>query len=157
VSRRRRSNQRGGRDDSPQSLTPWLPRPEPSPLTFYAPRSTSASRGFSFSDSDLLEFEDRRTWYPGAHIPTGYAPPRTFFGSPARVVLGGPRSGFLGPSRPLRGAYPSFRVGFEHPRSTLVCVRRQQRREVLHAKRVAGRSGLRPPRRSIFSSVSCRR
>lgn len=56
-----------------------------------------------------------------------------------------------------RSSHPSFRFSFSNPRSVLVCVRRQRRREVLHALRVAGRRGLRGGRRSFSSAISCRR
>lgn len=47
------------------------------------------------------------------------------------------------------------RVRFGAPRRVLICVRRRRRREVLHAKGVAGRRGLRRPRRNFWSEVSC--
>lgn len=48
-------------------------------------------------------------------------------------------------------------VAFQAPRQVLVCVRRQRRKEVLFAKRQAGRRGLRKPRRTWLSSISCKR
>lgn len=45
-------------------------------------------------------------------------------------------------------------VQFADPRRVLVCLRRKMRREVLHAKSVAGgRVG--KPRRNVWSDVSC--
>lgn len=159
MSRRRRSNQRGGRDDSLRSLTvSRLPRPEPFLLTFPTPRRRAGAFSFLEDAEQLQEFEDRREFYPAHHPATGYEPARTFFGVPARLVATPPpRKSILGRSRPLRGVYPSVTVAFERPREVLVCVRRSRRREVLHARGVAGRRGLRPPRRNAYSAVSCRR
>lgn len=157
MSRRRRSKQRSGRDDSLPSLTPRLPRSEPLADLLSLPRAAPGRGFFSPDPLDLREFEDRRLWYPAHHVATGYRPPGTFFGVPARVVAGQARKAPVGRSSPLPDLYPAVRVGFEEPRSTLICVRRKQRREVLHAFGVAGRRGLRPPRRSQFSAITCRR
>lgn len=158
MAKRRRSNQRDGRDDYFGSLTGRLPRPEPLDLFLSQPRAPA--RLFSALEdlSDLRELEDRRLWSPVyTHPATGYSPARTFFGVPARVVAGRARSAPGGRSRPLGGVYPVVSVGFERPRSTLVCVRRARRREVLHALGVAGSRGLRRPRRNVYSAVSCKR
>lgn len=45
-------------------------------------------------------------------------------------------------------------VAFEHPKRVLVCVKRKERKEVLHAKRKVGR-GNRPPTRNRWSNVTC--
>lgn len=47
------------------------------------------------------------------------------------------------------------RLRFEAPRNVLVCVRRKQRREVLHALRRTGK-GSRSRRMTINSSISCK-
>lgn len=49
------------------------------------------------------------------------------------------------------------RLKLRFPEVTPLCVRRERRKEVLHAKRVAGRSGLRRGEWSPFSFVSCKR
>lgn len=48
------------------------------------------------------------------------------------------------------------RLAFQAPKRVLVCIRRQQRKEVLHALGKAGRSGQRRPRRSELSEISCK-
>lgn len=48
-------------------------------------------------------------------------------------------------------------VAFEEPERVAVCVRRKARREVLFAKKRAGRGGMRKPRRTWLSKISCRR
>lgn len=61
-------------------------------------------------------------------------------------------------SRPVLGTPPvPSRVSYAHPERTPVCARRQERREVLHAHGVAGRRGLRPPRRNETSAYSCKK
>ena len=46
-------------------------------------------------------------------------------------------------------------VAFAEPKRVLVCVKRKERREVLHAKKKAGRS-VRSPTWNRFSHISCR-
>lgn len=46
---------------------------------------------------------------------------------------------------------PQFAV----PKKVAICVRRQTRKEVLHAKKVAGKSGLKKPRRNMWSKIRC--
>lgn len=127
----------GGRDDNFKSLTPVAPPDN----VFY----------------------DRRLFSPD---------PGTIHytsGKPARLTYSTPRKTLQPPARPFRGPLRSFsgsvvlrppetpkRVSYAHPRALPLCSRREQRREILHALGVAGRRGLRPPKRNAFSSVSCR-
>lgn len=46
-------------------------------------------------------------------------------------------------------------IGFADPRKVEICRRREERRQVLHAKGVAG-GRVRKPRRNKWSGVSCR-
>lgn len=87
----------------------------------------------------MLEVEDRRRFHPSRKFRSAAS-----FSRPHHVLK-------VKSSRAL-----SARVAFSAPKKVLVCVRRKRRKEVLHAKRVAGRGGLRRPRRSWFSDVSCR-
>lgn len=48
-------------------------------------------------------------------------------------------------------------VAFEEPQRVAVCIRRKARREVLFAKKRAGKGGMRKPRRTWLSKISCRR
>lgn len=51
---------------------------------------------------------------------------------------------------------PYFKVGFAVPRKVGICVRRKQRKEVLHALRIAGSGGIRRDRRrNDWSDVVC--
>lgn len=103
----------------------------------------------------LFEIEDRRTFWPSSHA-TDWEPARRLSGAPARLTVY-PR---LNPTkkialRPFKSVGLPFRIGFDRPSSVLVCVRRKQRREVLHAR---GRTGqaVRPGRRNVYSSITCR-
>lgn len=48
-------------------------------------------------------------------------------------------------------------VAFADPSSTLICMRRSRRREVMFARRKAGKRGQKRPRFNRFSKISCRR
>lgn len=108
----------------------------------------------------LVEVEDRRRWTPDR-----YEPARTVLGAPARFqatpLPPAPRKSLSGAGRPFPGDVfsVSHRIGFRDARRVSVCVRRQARREVLHALGVAGRGAgsFKPRKRSEFSDVSCRR
>lgn len=104
--------------------------------------------------SDLLPVEDRRSWSPGAAAPPlDYSSARTVIGSPARLRASARHS--TGPGR----VAPTFSpvVAFQTPSRVNICIRRQRRKEVLHAKRFYGRAKLRRPTRNAYSSISCRR
>lgn len=91
----------------------------------------------------LMEVEDRRNFSPSR-----LSPPR----SVRRLV-----ALLEGNRRPGRAAAAkSFPIRFAVPRSTMVCVRRSMRREVLAAKGVLGRK-VKKGRRNSNSSISCRR
>lgn len=49
------------------------------------------------------------------------------------------------------------RIRFRHPERLLICVKRSIRREVMFAKRKAGRSGQKRPKFNKYSHISCRR
>ena len=90
---------------------------------------------------NLIEAEDRRTHHPE----------RTFR-MPRRV------DGSRASSRLITRANSPFGTeGFVDPLSVNICVRRQRRKEVMFATRRAGKVGQRRPRRTPFSSISCRR
>lgn len=85
---------------------------------------------------DLVRAAPNRNLTRSARFPRTYAP-AAFVGRPGRQTK----------------ATVSFRV----PEAVLICVRRKRRKEVIHALGVAGARGLRKPRRSEFSEISCRR
>lgn len=85
--------------------------------------------------SPLRDFEDLRTWHPDRLT----RPPRTFTSGVSRVFaverVSSPRTAAkVRRSRNVFGYSRSLgTVAFQKPDSTVLCVRRQQRREVLHA------------------------
>lgn len=95
----------------------------------------------------LPDVEDRRTFNPDGVF------------RPAKTIYSG------GPAGPLRqGRIPTKKaktyqpttVAFEAPKAVAVCVRRKQRKEVIHALRKAGRGARRrKPRRNFYSGVQC--
>lgn len=50
---------------------------------------------------------------------------------------------------------PFHALGFKIPNQVMICVRRKTRKEVMHAKRHAGKGGHRKPRRNFWSRISC--
>lgn len=97
------------------------------------------------SGRTLQDIEDRRTYHPG---PVRNARTRRQWAH----VLVVTRKPVVPKGRPAL----SSRVAFANPREVLVCVRRKRRKEVLHAKGVAGRKGIKRYRRNEYSEVSCR-
>jgi hypothetical protein len=57
--------------------------------------------------------------------------------------------------KPRHFGYSYQGLNFVNPNRALVCARRKSRREVIHAKGVAG-SKVRKPRRNLLSKYSCR-
>lgn len=95
------------------------------------------------SGQELRVLEDRRV----THLDT-FRPARTARRWTAPVVVAPAK-------KALRRAPLLSGLRFKAPKQVLICVRRGIRKEVLHAKKVAGRRGLKKPRRSAFSGVSC--
>lgn len=105
--------------------------------------------------SRLGEVEDRRSFWPG-EFPTSYEPARRLSGASARLratPLYAPRQKSIGGTFPGL-LEPSFGVSFDRPKSVLVCVRRNTRRQVLLAMGHGG-GRHRPPRFNEYSQVRC--
>jgi len=102
----------------------------------------------------LQNFEDRRRWHP-----LGIAAPAKSFSSPRHRLVLTESLGQSSVKKLNRNPFASLssKISFKAPGSVLVCVRRRQRREVLHALRKAGKTGQKRPRRSEYSSISCKR
>lgn len=107
--------------------------------------------------SILTQIEDRRAYHPEGETRT----PKKITGIPSRVVVNRPRS--LRDGRGLSfydrvTAIPAVPVGLSFQDSTrvILCTRRKMRKEVLHAKGVAGTKGLKPPRFNYWSKISCK-
>lgn len=109
----------------------------PSPVTFSRPRVA------------LSEIEDRRTYHPLGF----FRPARSFNRSQHTLVVKQPpknRDRFSG----LRGLPTA--IQFHAPKKVLVCVRRQRRKEVIHAlKKIGKGAAKRFRRRSYYSNIHC--
>lgn len=103
----------------------------------------------------LQEYEDRRSWNPEG----SQAPARSFNSSRHRLSLAQKHRN--GSSLRTSGWSQAFTspgtVAFANPSRVLVCVRRQQRREVLHAIRKTGyRNNRKSPKFNYYSKIACR-
>jgi len=96
--------------------------------------------------------QDARIWQP---TPKSKRPVKTLSGRPARVVASPPlKARVVAPSAPytpFQSLHVPQALFFEKPRSVTLCVRRQQRREVIMAtgKGGANRKGRRTPESNI--------
>lgn len=98
----------------------------------------------------LTVYEDRRKWHPEGTR----APARSFSSTRHRLRAVLPKR--VQGTFSLSSLYsPPIAVGFREPNRVLICVRRQIRREVLHAKRIAGGSGFKKPKYNEYSRVRC--
>lgn len=119
-----------------------LRRWHPSPLTYLAPallsgRSTGITRAATRRDANSAT-------YLGPSQPQKWAPERAFFGLPQFPYL--PAVLHLNP--------PNFQSIYTHMEHVVRCVRRRQRKQVMHALHKAGKPH-RKGRRNQFSDVNC--
>ena len=92
----------------------------------------------------ILQLEDRRQWHPS----------RTLRPRPLPVTVGSMRR-----TDRLISAGPTLKsLNFEKPSNVAVCVRRKQRKEIMHALRATGKgaSSRKKKRRNYWSSIGCR-
>lgn len=142
MSRRSRTRQR---EVSTPSLTTLLSVP--------APRLTSTPLLSPLSDR-LAEplLGDRRAYHPLQD----YAPATFHTGATPRIGL---KDKSYGRKAPSPGFSQTKAIqAFGDPQSVDVCIRRHRRREILFAKKVAGRGGgrrKRPPRKNWYSAIKC--
>lgn len=153
LARRRRSkskNYRSGRDASP------IARARDNPATLRAlPRDLKKSRTRSqvpavFDIEPVSLPTDLRVYNPEKRFSRS---PLRFSGRPARVIVSPPSAPLVSPKS--RGIALSSGLTFALPKRVALCVQRKTRKEVLHANKIAGKNGLKAPRRSANSSISC--
>lgn len=92
----------------------------------------------------LVAVEDRRLWRPSDRHPVTPRQKATVTASPATRRSQGAARGL-----------PEY-LRFKAPTFVVACIRRKQRREVLHALRKTGRGPRRAARWSALSRVRCR-
>lgn len=94
----------------------------------------------------LQEIEDRRRWRPE---PIHARPVVTIrVGQAARLTI-------KQPAKYNAPAQTKARIAFQEPNRLPVCIRRKERREVIHATGQAGRKGQKPPRKNQWSEIQC--
>lgn len=96
--------------------------------------------------SPLLEVEDRRTYHPLSDL----RPVLSLRKWSVRMVPKAPKG--RAPAKLARG---QFRLGFVGPQHVQICVRRGQRKEVLHALKKTGKGSGRSRKRNAYSNVRC--
>lgn len=96
----------------------------------------------------LTLIEDRRTHYPGLS-PFKRPVVSAAVGRPARIKL-------IENNRYAAPSQTKMDLAFDEPKKLAICIRRQRRKEVLHAKGVAGSKNLKKPTRNEWSEISCR-
>lgn len=93
--------------------------------------------------------DDRRRFHPAGPL----RPAFSFRAADRRIVV--KQSSRSAPKR--NDTYSDWRVAFAVPHRVAVCVRRKQRREVIHALKLTGKgSRARRHRRNTWSDVDCR-
>lgn len=93
--------------------------------------------------------EDRRTYYPDKIVRPAVTMSRR---DQRRLVEKARDVNREGPSR-----FDALRLGFAVPEKVAICVRRNQRREVILALNKGGKGAKSPRRRTEYSEISCRR
>lgn len=154
LARRRRSKTKNSRSGRVVSI-PYA-RARDNPATLRAlPRDLKKSRTRSqvpavFDTEPVSLPTDLRAYNPEKRFSR---PPLRFSGRPARVIVSTPSAPLVPPKS--RGIALSSGLTFALPKRVALCVQRKNRKEVLHAKKIAGKNGLKAPRRSANSSISC--
>lgn len=100
--------------------------------------------------TNLRLIEDRRFWHPQGPK----APARSFRSSVHRIVEVPKKPRPVKPHK-IKSFVPTS-LAFDDP-ATLICVRRKVRREVMFARRKAGKRGQKRKTFSYYSSISCKR
>lgn len=125
----------------------------------YLPLSEYVYKPIDRFRKTVLSLEDRRTYQPSNVIRSaasfaGRHSARIIPTSLRRAAKFAHGSAVNLPDL-LQGHVPE-RLSFFKPSNIPICLRRKIRREVLHAFRIAGRSGIGPPRYNEYSHISCR-
>lgn len=109
---------------------------------------------FPVSPVNLALFEDRRSFHPLGPYRPAFSLPRS--AAVVRVPQA-PRTRKSVDGAKARTHSPQTLV-FSAPDRVLICVRRKRRKQVLHAKGVAGsKKRMHKPKRNYWSSISCKR
>lgn len=98
--------------------------------------------------SPIYPGSDRRFYHPAGPV----RPAFSFRVADRRIVVKQSSR-----SAPLRNdTYADWRVGFDVPKRVAICVRRKQRKEVVHALKLSGKGArARRHKRNYWSGVDC--
>lgn len=113
----------------------------------------------TYLKTPLQLYEDRRLWHPEG----AFAPAKSFSRARHRLTLQtytpAPRSLNRDRFAHLRSfnRQTKARISFAQPDRVLICVRRNIRKQVLHAFRKTGKVGQKRPKFTFYSRISCRR
>lgn len=121
------------------------------------PSNTVRYSAYEPTLSLLTEVEDGRRFEPTARAlsPLPGGPTATGYGTLPRLLSGAPARLKAAPT-PATYHSPPPSIAFADPRSTIACIRRQRRREVLHALRKTGKgSKARKRHRNQNSDIRC--
>jgi hypothetical protein len=116
------------------------------------PLQTDYSRSINvFQETPLVEVEDRRKFHFDEYQAVSVSKPRH------RLKVSKPRQPSKNQDRfaHLRTGQTKGLIAFQNPSKVAICIRRKQRKQVLHAIGKAGKVGQRRPKRNYFSSIHC--
>lgn len=99
----------------------------------------------------IADIEDRRTFHPDGMVRPARSLSRPFH----RLAVVTPNASKSLVRRSIRTFHPAIPVQFDAPRRVLVCIRRNIRKEVMHALNKSGKAGQKKPRRNYYSDVRC--
>lgn len=128
-------------------------------LVRYVLGDTMARRRRQIPVSDLPEvvrvrlsspvvLDDRRSFHPAGPM----RPASSFRRADRRIVL--KQSSKFAPLR--NDTYADWRIGFSVPKRVAICVRRKQRKEIIHALKLSGKGArARRHKRNYWSGVDC--
>lgn len=149
---RRNKNSNNRWSDETFDFSNEVAPPKPKKYQTFAPKVTHTA-------PKLSQIEDRRTWHPQGKT----RPARSFQSSQHKLKIATNRHTSPRSTNPVhlkkaaaRAAALPHRVQFDAPQKVLICVRRQQRKQVLFALRKTGKGArAKRHRQSYFSSIGC--
>ena len=106
-------------------------------------RLRSSSFDKKLSDYNNRFVEDRRLYNPSTFVT-----PKTTLGKSAVIKQ-------ASSSPAAKGVQKTTQMRFIAPKEVITCLRRKQRKEVMHAIKKAGKSGQKRPTRNQLSNIKC--
>lgn len=157
MKRRSANAQRGHTHTSRTPSDPLLRGMQSQFTTASWPSNTAQYTAYEPTIYNLTEVEDGRLYEPAARTlsPGARGYTHTATGSLPRLLSGSPARLTAAPGNP-RYASPPAQIAFADPRSTIACIRRQRRKEILHALKQTGKGARSKKRhRNANSDIKC--